>query len=48
MTWRHTLEDEDQVRQGQTLMGQAHDHDTVHGTEDGIVLMQATTVTRPQ
>jgi hypothetical protein len=51
MTWRsrrHTLEDEDQVLQGQTSMGQAHDHDAVHSTEDGTVLMQATVLTRPQ
>jgi hypothetical protein len=27
--------------QGQTSMGQAHDHDAVHSTEDGTVLMQA-------
>jgi hypothetical protein len=39
---RHTLEDEDQVLQGQTSMGQAHDHDAVHSTEDGTMLMQAT------
>jgi hypothetical protein len=45
MTWRsrrQQLEDEDQVLQGQTSMGQAHDHDAVHSTEDGTVLMQAT------
>jgi hypothetical protein len=51
MTWRscrHTLEDEDQVLQGQTSMGQAHDHDTVHSTEDGTMLMHATVLTRPQ
>jgi hypothetical protein len=29
-------------------MGQAHDHDTVHSTEDGTVLMQAIVLTRPQ
>jgi hypothetical protein len=42
MTWRfrrHTLEDEDQGHQGQTSMRQAHDHDAVHSTEDGTVLM---------
>jgi hypothetical protein len=51
MTWRsrrHTLEDEDQVRQGQTSMGQTHDRDAVHSTEDGTVLMQATVLVRPQ
>jgi hypothetical protein len=45
MTWRsrrHMLDDEDQGRQGQTAMGQAHDHDAVHSTKDGTVLMQAT------
>jgi hypothetical protein len=45
MTWRsrrQQLEDEDQVLQGQTSMGQAHDHDVVHSTEDGTMLMQAT------
>jgi hypothetical protein len=36
------LEDEDQGRQGQTLMGLAHDRDVVHSTEDGTMLMQAT------
>jgi hypothetical protein len=44
MTWRsrrHTLEDEDQECQGQTAMGQAHDHDAVHSTKDGTVLMQS-------
>jgi hypothetical protein len=35
------LEEEDQGRQVQTSMGQAHDHDTSHSTEDGTVLMQA-------
>jgi hypothetical protein len=29
-------------------MGQAHDHDAVHSTEDGTMLMQATVLTRPQ
>jgi hypothetical protein len=51
MTWRserHTLEDEGQGRQGQTSMGLADDHDAVHSTEDGTVLMQAIVLTRPQ
>jgi hypothetical protein len=42
MTWRstrQTLEDEDQVLQGQTAMGQAHDHDAVHSTKYGTMLM---------
>jgi hypothetical protein len=39
---RHTLEDEDQVLQVQTSMGQTHDHDTSHNTKDGTVMMQAT------
>jgi hypothetical protein len=43
-----TLEDEDQGRQGQTAMGQAHDHDAVHSTKDGTVLMQATVLIKPQ
>jgi hypothetical protein len=45
VTWRsrrHTLEDEDQGHQGQTAMGQAHDHDAVHSTKDSTMLMQAT------
>jgi hypothetical protein len=29
-------------------MGQAHDHDAVHSTKDGTVLMRATVLTRPQ
>jgi hypothetical protein len=40
-SWRHTLEDEDQGGQVQTSIGQAHDHDTIHSTKDGTVLMQA-------
>jgi hypothetical protein len=50
VTWRfrrHTLEDKGQGRQGQTAMGQAHDHDVVHNTKDGTMLMQATVLTRP-
>jgi hypothetical protein len=45
VTWRsrrQTLENEDQGRQGQTAMGQARDHDAVHSTRDGTVLIQAT------
>jgi hypothetical protein len=29
-------------------MGQAHDHDAVHSTKDGTVVMQATVLTRPK
>jgi hypothetical protein len=39
---RQKLEDEDQVHQVQTSIVQAHDHDAVHSTEDGTMLMQAT------
>jgi hypothetical protein len=45
MTWRsrrQQLKDKEQGRQVQTSMGQAHDHDTSHSTEDGTMLLQAT------
>jgi hypothetical protein len=51
VTWRsrrYTLEDKDQGHEGQTAMGKAHDHDVVHSTKYGTMLMQATVLTRPQ